>query len=265
MKAWELFEQECTTYLNNKFGKYADFKQCGGSISTESDILVTTLSGKHFYIEVKESSAQCGQFVLLPDIKSKTFKYSDKNALALNPAAKAIINYMNNNFELFKNAGKTGQNITMNNASEVFAEWIIQAYFQKNCKFFISKNFIIFPIEQCLDYFNINACYRVKRSGSSNVGKSKSKIVISYLENMCQYNNIREIIIDDTKIFVTSNTNIHNVRFIIDDTEYMFSERGDKYEIRKLSNTFNANVIFSVTLKNNKTGLSDAEIISLLH
>lgn len=58
---------------------------------------------------------------------------------------------------------------------------------------------------------------------------------------------------DDSKLFVTSTRYIHNTRFIINGTEYMFSERGSEYEIRKLSNTFNANVIFSIDLKTTRS------------
>ena len=43
----------------------------------------------------------------------------------------------------------------------------------------------------------------------------------------------------------------------------MFSKRGDAYELRKLSRTFNANVIFSVSLKN-KTDKYQKEFVSYL-
>ena len=39
----------------------------------------------------------------------------------------------------------------------------------------------------------------------------------------------------------------------------MFSQRGERYEIRKLSNTYNANVIFSVKLNEYASGLTDQE------
>ena len=53
------------------------------------------------------------------------------------------------------------------------------------------------------------------------------------------------------KLYVECNLPMHNKRFILDGTEYMFSLREDIYEIRKLSGTFNANVIFSLKLKDN--------------
>ena len=56
-----------------------------------------------------------------------------------------------------------------------------------------------------------------------------------------------------------------NIRFTIGENEYMFSLRDENYyEIRRLSNTFNANVIFSVKIKNNQQGMSRQEFISVL-
>ena len=40
--------------------------------------------------------------------------------------------------------------------------------------------------------------------------------------------------------------------------------RDNYYEIRKLSNTFNANVIFSIELKSNDSGISIADFIFIL-
>lgn len=46
--------------------------------------------------------------------------------------------------------------------------------------------------------------------------------------------------------------------------EYMFSQRGSEYEIRKLSNTFNANVIFSIDLKPTINGANENRFIAYL-
>ena len=69
MERWEEFEIQCTEYLNQKFGAYANFIHQGGANSTVSDILVHTNTGNSFYMDVKHSPAQCGQFVLLPDLR----------------------------------------------------------------------------------------------------------------------------------------------------------------------------------------------------
>jgi hypothetical protein len=44
----------------------------------------------------------------------------------------------------------------------------------------------------------------------------------------------------------------------------MISKRENNFEVRKLSNTFNANVIFSIELKTNKEGISIADFIFIL-
>ena len=66
------------------------------------------------------------------------------------------------------------------------------------------------------------------------------------------------------KLFVVSPQKLHNHRFILRGIEYMFSIRGEEYEIRKLSNTYNANVIFSIKQKTSTPGMSDADFIDYL-
>ena len=63
---------------------------------------------------------------------------------------------------------------------------------------------------------------------------------------------------------MSSSNYLHNLRFSLGDNEYMFSKREDLYEIRKLSNTYNANVIFSINYTNLK-GISHSEFESYLH
>ena len=99
MKDWEKFEISCTGYLNSSFGKYAQFIHTGGSDSTKPDIAVVLNNGKRFYMEAKKCPAQCGQFVLIPDIKKRIFKYSDGNSEPLNFNSEAIIKHMNNFFD----------------------------------------------------------------------------------------------------------------------------------------------------------------------
>ena len=99
MSIWEEFEKNCVDYLNKKFGSYATFVHEGGSDSTVPDILVHTKNKKSFYIDVKHCPAQCGQFVLLPNIKTRTFEYSRLNATPINKYSEMIIKHMNDSFE----------------------------------------------------------------------------------------------------------------------------------------------------------------------
>ena len=72
------------------------------------------------------------------------------------------------------------------------------------------------------------------------------------------------MVADGDKLFVTSSLDLHNERFIYGDYEYMISDRGSSYEVRKLSNTYNANVIFSIDLKGDRAGMSNDEFIAFL-
>lgn len=258
MAIWKDFEQECADYLNRKFGQLATFSVEGGEDSTRPDIHVITRSGKRFYIEAKHCPAQCGQFVLLPHLDTLTFTYSSLNTTELNDCSQKIIDYMNDDFETFKEAGTSGKSIEIENGSHIFSQWIISHYKNKGTKYFITNNFEIVPIDAFENYFCVTAKYRVKRSGSSSVGKNRMQAVINYISTLNNPITIERIAGD--KLFVSCRYNIHDKRFIYDGNEYMFSARDDVYEVRKLSNTFNANVIFSI---NNKqaAGVSDEEFI----
>ena len=262
MTNWKEFEEQCTNYLNQEFCDFATFIPMGSSDSTVSDILVKTNTNKTFYIEVKHSPAQCGQFVLLPDIKTQQFVYSERNINKNNPYAEQIIEFMNADFNTYKDAGTAGKEICFNGCKDIFSNWIKLTYTKKNVKFFISNKYNIIPVQDFNNFFNVSATYRVKRSGSCAVSKNKREKVINYTCNL-KY-NIEEVINDSKSIYIKSSDNIDDIRFVIDDYEYMFSKRDNLYEIRQLSNTFNANVIFSIELMNNVQGLSIEKFIEYL-
>ena len=261
MSTWEQFEIDCTRFLMEQFGEYATFIHQGRSDSTVPDIKVTTKKNKQFYIEAKHSPAQCGQFVLLPNVETRKFEYSRLNLTEINEFSQVIINHMNNNFEEFKEAGTAGKNIEFDNCQNVFNNWIIKTYKDKGVKFFITNNNVILPIEDFAEYFNVTAKYRIKRSGSSSVGSGNIDKVTEYLKST--FSNI-ELKTTCDKIFIYTNDNLHNQRFIIGRNEFMISKRENNFEVRKLSNTFNANVIFSIELKTNKGGISIADFIFIL-
>ena len=262
MANWIEFEIECTDYLNKRFGAHASFIHQGGADSTVPDILAKTNHGNSFYIDAKYSPAQCGQFVLFPDIATQTFIYSSQNSNRINIYTEKIIEHMNKQFDEFREAGTAGKDIVMENGSSIFSHWIILTYQEKGAKFFITNNHTLLPIEIFREYFDVTAKYRIKRSGSSSVGKSRLALVLEYIET--HNYTITGSRAEGDKLFVTSNKNLHNLRFILGKYEYMFSRRGAEYEIRKLSNTYNANVIFSIKQINSTPGLSDDDFIAAL-
>lgn len=261
MADWMDFEIDCTDYLNDRFRAYAHFIHQGGADSTVPDILVETKHGNSFYMDAKHSPAQCGQFVLLPNLSSRTFEYSQKNVNHINIYAEKIIAHMNSQFDEFREAGTAGKDIIMEDDSSIFSNWIIQTYQEKGVAFFITNHYTILPIDRFREYFDVTAKYRIKRSGSNSVGKSQLAPVLNYIES---HYTIHDSRMEGNKLFVTSNDNLHNLRFLLGDYEYMFSLRDREYEIRKLSNTYNANVIFSIKLIAKQPGLSDENFIRWL-
>jgi len=144
---WKRFELLATNYLQENYGDYALFEQQGGADSTIPDILVTTKKEK-FYIETKSSEAQSGQFVILPNNVTNEFYFSEKNKTEENKLTQIIIDYMNNNWESYKNVSTEGLSIDMSDS--IFANWITNYYKYKNVKYFISgleTNFVIIPID----------------------------------------------------------------------------------------------------------------------
>ncbi|MGC7154900.1 hypothetical protein [Metamycoplasma hominis] len=259
MATWDNFEIEATRYLENKFGSFASFVHQGGADSTVPDIFVRLKSGKSFYIEAKHSPAQCGQFVLLPNIQTKSFIYSRKNANQKNQYAQQIIDVMNTDFESFEEAGTAGKPIVFSGDETVFSSWIINYYKGKGVKFIITNGFKIFDIDNFASTFYVTAKYRIKRSGSSSVGRGNIPAVIRWLNANFPNCSISD---DGDKVFVRTSQNLHNSRFVLGNNEFMISLRDDYYEVRKLSNTFNANVIFSIELKINARSLSEETILS---
>lgn len=242
-QVWENFELECLRFLREKYPNYV-FSKKGGVNSTTSDIYVEK-NGSPYFIEVKMPNAQSGQFVVIFDEESNTFKFSDKNKTQENAYTDEIIRYMNIEFEKFRNAGTKGEEILID--TKIFINWIIDNYKEKNVKYFITKKddkFILIPIDDFGKYFNVKAIYRVKKSGSSSVPMNKISIVQKYLTDMKIKNEIKE-----NKLFV-NNYNNTPFYFNIENNDYYIPNNTERSkEVRKLSRTNNANVIFEISLK----------------
>ncbi|MEI0487107.1 hypothetical protein [Brachyspira intermedia] len=241
-KLWKIFEKECFNYLQDTYTN-VKFKHIGASDSTVSDIKVID---NDFFIEVKSAISQCGQFVVLE--YNNSFIYSNQNKTYINQYSKYIINYMNKNFDVFYNAGTRGVDININ--KDIFVSWIIDFYKTKNTKYFITKadNYIIIPLEKIYEYFDITACYRVKKSGSSNPSRKNIDEIVNFLKN----NSIKfELEINSKKLYIITEYNF-NKKININNYSYQFNNIDKNiYNVRKLSNTNNANVIFSIKLIKN--------------
>lgn len=257
MNNWQTFEINCTYYLQNTFGEVASFIHCGGSNSKIPDIKVIA-KNQTFFIESKMAHAQCGQFVLLPDSNNQLFKYSPLNSFPINEYSLKIIQYMNRNFTTFQTPTSSGIKIHFKNCENLFANWICNFYKSKNVKFVITEGFKIVPIDKFYNSFDITATYRIKRSGSRKANKKDLETITAYLiKNIIDV----EFFQANDHIFIKSSSTKLERRFTIDETEYYLSttNTSNVFEIRKLSNTSHANVIFSIALKKNICGLSNEE------
>jgi len=201
MSRGELFEHNCCYLLNKKFkNNRLNFIAHNTANSTESDIKLLVDKKFAFYIEVKENEAQSGQFVLFPNEATKSFEYSDKNKTPLTDEASAIILYMNRNFEEFKKPGGKGVNIDL--PQILLSRWIINFYKHKHVKYIMScslskddcqgrelsigDELFIAPIDKFSSYFDVSACYRSKRSGSSVIPYKHIHDVEAFLQK--EYN-----------------------------------------------------------------------------
>lgn len=232
----------------SNFSEEATFTLEGGSNSTVSDILVETVGGKKFYIEVKQPQSQSGQFVLLPNIHDKKFVFSSLNKTKPNEATNTIIEHMNNSFESFSKAGTGGRSLDID--SKVFDQWVMDYYTSKGVKYFITKgvDYIIFPTNKLASYYDVTAKYRVKRSGSSQPSSKYRSLVISELSSNYGAGNV---VTEGSRVFLKNVVkNVDKTRFQLGDYEYYFASKNDGYyEVRQLSKTFNMNVIFGMSLK----------------
>jgi len=267
---WKIFESKAVNYLQVNYGQYASFNQQGGEDSTIPDILVNTKK-EQFYIETKSAKAQSGQFVLFPDYEANQFYFSEKNKTEENELTQIIVEYMNQNWDKYKNVSTEGLNIGMSDS--IFASWITNYYKSKKVKYFISgseNDFVIIPIDDFSKSFDVTANYRIKRSGTRALPKKYFSDISEYFKKLYQ----SSIVIKKGKhTYVNtgiSNENLDKTFFIIEnieDTTFYLSKDDiydDGYRISVRSNTNNPNIIFSINLKNNISGINHTTFISKL-
>lgn len=245
--SWQSFENECYNYLNSKYGSIAKFIALGKSDSKHSDIQVFPVHDLPFFVEIKSSEAQCGQFVLIPDETQHKFIYSEKNPTPFFSTTKMIMDHMDSLFREYVNAGTAGRQISLD--KNIFYHWVKDYYTSKNVKFFITKasNYIVFPIEQFDAYFDISCTYRMKRSGSSSPSKSN----IREIEDILLKNNIKgQLVTYGKEYYLKTAMNITDLKLKGSRYTYIFrAAENSQYRIRRLSNTCNSNVIFQISLK----------------
>lgn len=254
-ESWQLFEDECVAFLNATYGSIASFVPYGKSDSTVPDVLVRKKNGESFYIEIKSDAAQSGQFVLIPDSVNKSFRYSPRNHTPVFNSTHCIMEYMNDNYQDFVNAGTAGFRIDL--PEKLFSDWIVDYYSSKKTSFFITKgeHFIIFPVDAFSKYFTASCCYRMKKSGSANPGKTD----LQEIKTLLEANNISgKAYFSDGHLILDTKSPLAGRRLQGSKFTFYFAVNDNGgFTIKKLSNTCNSNVIFSIRLKRTKQDAID--------
>lgn len=165
---------------------------------------------------------------------------------------------------LYKNFCKVGRKgIPVQVDSTILYGLVNDFYTAKKVKFFMTegKDIIIFPLEKLSDYFFIEAFYRRKTRGSSEPNEINNNTDIIHglseenISGSVEYINIG----GKKRCFLHSNENLNKRRMICEEYTYQFKDnqyskkisknKANVFEVRRLSNTSNPNVICQLSLK----------------
>lgn len=268
---WKKFEKECYRQLESLYSGICNLEAYGQSDSTKADIKVITKNNNEFFIEVKDKKSQCCQFVLFPNEEKRCFDFSDKNRVPFTENCKSIIEYMNNHFDYYKNVSTKGLSINVD--KKILYGLVYDFYTVKNVKYFMTKGkeYIVFPIDKFSEYFDIGALYRKKKCGSSEPNeKNNNEELINVLNDEKIDYDLEYIKVGKkTRCFIHTDQNFDKIRLIGDYYTYLFKnneysqklkkEKNYIFELRRLSNTSNPNVICQLTLKKDIQEQEDLE------
>jgi hypothetical protein len=241
--AWKRFESDSCDFLKALIGGIAQVECLGSSDSTVPDIRVTPTKGKPFFVEAKLCPSQAGQFVVDPDFETGTVKFGDKNKTEENMYTSEILKFLSGNIRDLKDSRKPITEV-LPNRPEVLSGWIMQYYREKDVAFFISNDMRIVPIDK-VDYaFKVSAKCREKKSGSRRTPKKDFAPLSEFLKS--EFGGSRVTRVRDKFVWLIES-DLSGTVFKFGSSRYMFSGSGP-FEIRKLGNTNNLNVIFSLEL-----------------
>lgn len=264
MDNWEIFEIAATNFLNNYFkSSGVRFDNDGGTNSTVSDIQLFKDDERIANIEAKYSPSQAGQIVLL--FNNDTFVLSEASKNIENDFTHQIIEYMNQNYQTFKDVGTSG--ISINIDQGILFNWVKQTYQDKGSNWIIAStkyqnllesDLLLVPIMDIDQYFNISATFRRKRSGTAHLPQSRVEEFKSQFNNITTNYTLNK---DGKKYKLKTNINIPSLTI---SNDYFLSRiNQSEYYVKKRSLTNNANVVFSLVL--NETKFQGAEFRGFFH
>lgn len=249
---WRSYEKYVFEYIKEKIEiEDVSFEQVGGSDSTLPDIQVYFKDENVFNIEIKMPKSQTSQFVVLDN--NEHFVFSENNKVKSNVYSRKIIEILNENYDFYKTVDQKGMDVPV--PIEVVFGWIASTFKSKSSSFiattFKDNEVEVFELNSLKNYFNAKTVYRRKKSGSSSLPKTYDDDLRFILnEENVEY----ELKRDGKKAYINSNNSYFTdkQRFFSLDNNFVYylSEKSENnYEVRKLSNTNNPNVIFELELK----------------
>lgn len=271
---WKQYEKVCAAFLNTHFsGSDFSFKATGGSNSIDSDIKVLKNGNEFSNIEVKMYTAQSGQIVAIPSTNEFIFSLESKDTT--NPYTQKILDYMNVNFDTFKDVNTKGIPLTCD--EDILIAWV--KYHYDNHK---ASPYLLFGKDKLITFIKfsdleqhckVTATYRLKRSGTSELAQTYWGNFLMHLKKHTSTVSAsvlqHEFAEDGSKLrtFVYLNKKLKRQEcyFNIDELEcYLgFKEVENglyKYEVRQRGTTNHANIVFSLIPKkplSNYFGLED--------
>lgn len=275
-KEWEELENRCYHYLKKLYGKTNSIEPYGKSDSTKADIKVGPSNSEEFFIEVKAGDSQCCQFVLFPNEETEKFDFSQRNKVPHSDNCKRIIAYMDGFYKKYHKVGKKPIPVPVD--SSILYGLVRDFYAVKNVKFFMTEgtDIIVFPSDRFASYFNIEAFYRRKNSGSHepNENNNNSEILQGLSDEKISGAIEYKYVGGKTRCFIHTDQSLHKRKMMCDEYTYQFkdneysktvpSSKSNIYEVRRLSNTSNPNVICQLSLKKAAQDKNDLQIFEKL-
>jgi hypothetical protein len=249
MQKWKIFEQEACNYLNKKIRhEGVRFSLTGGSDSYSRDIEVFWKDKRLCSVECKYKKSQASQFVVIHDLQKKKFKWSSENK-STKEGALNVVKHMNKKYSYYSQVPKCKTNVELCIKTSFMYARVIKQINKKAC-FIVASNYenrfsperplILEATRNIKNIFNIKGKYRAKQSGSRSLPKKDFDKVLH-----CEVKDGRCHVYDPVGNLPSKNPGAESI--------YLGKPDNDGYrEYRKLSNTRNPSVIFTLELKKNQ-------------
>ncbi len=263
MQKWEEFEQNATEFLTQLHPDFT-FKNIGSTNSNAPDIEVYNAKNRNiFNIEAKYTPSQAGQIVVLD--QDGTFEYSNKSKNTKVVSTDLLINHLNNNYDTYAEVAQSSipivvdKNILYSFIEEQYRikknEWIIASNVASSLK---SSSLCLIPISKIRNNFIVSAVLRRKKSGTSEIPKSMRSQAKEIINSICDKPYFEEV---GKKMYFYGDIGSHSC--VLPENIYLSKKDTNKYEIRKRSNTNNANIMFSLELKDSYSYMEESFISHL--